>query len=238
MLHEGLGCVALWRDVPQKLAAATGLGGFVYSRAGYGHSDLADLPRPLDCMTREAVDVQPEVLEQIGFERGILLGHSDGATIAAIHAGSIADRRVRGLILMAPHFFAEPDGLAALRQARHDYETGDLKARLAKYHRNPDNAFYGWNDTWLNPEVKDWDETEVIDYFRIPVLAIQGRDDAYGSLAQINVIEERSYAPVDLCVLDQCGHAPQFEAPEATMAAITEFVLRLERIEAADIEIK
>lgn len=177
MLHEGLGCLALWRDFPQNLANLTGFGVFAYSRAGYGQSDLADLPRPLDYMTDEAVNVLPEVLNKIGFQRGILLGHSDGASIAAIYAGSIEDHRVRGLILMAPHFFTEPVALAAIAEAKIAYDAGDLKQRMQKYHRDPDNMFRGWNDSWLHPDFKDWNVASVIDYLRIPVLAIQGRDD-------------------------------------------------------------
>lgn len=145
LLHEGLGCAALWRDFPQRLAEATGWGVFVYSRAGYGQSDPVSLPRPLDYMTHEAVDVLPEVLDAFGFRRGVLMGHSDGATIAAIHAGSVADFRVRGIILMAPHFFTEDMGIAEIEKAKVGYETSDLRAKMAKYHRDPDNAFLGWN---------------------------------------------------------------------------------------------
>src|ERR1700729_3554338 len=127
MLHEGLGCVALWRDFPTQLAEATRLGVFAYSRAAYGQSDPAPLPRPLDYMTREARETLPAVLEAIGLERGILLGHSDGASIAAIYAGTVEDFRVRGLVLMAPHFFTEESGLAAIATAREAYENGDLR---------------------------------------------------------------------------------------------------------------
>ena len=236
MLHEGLGCVALWRDFPARVAEATGMGVIAFSRAGYGQSDPAALPRPLDFITQEAVEVLPEVLDQIGFQRGILLGHSDGASIAAAHAGSIADMRVRGLILMAPHFFTEPHGLAAIAEAKVAFESGELRARMAKYHADPDNAFYGWNEVWLREGFREWDITEVIDYFRVPTLAIQGRDDAYGTLKQIEVIEERSYAPVDLLVLEGCGHAPHQEKPEEVLSAIAEFAERLMRIEAAEVE--
>ena len=236
MLHEGLGCVALWRDFPARVAERTGMGVFVYSRQGYGASDPVPLPRPLDFMTREAVEVLPKVLDAIGFRRGILFGHSDGATIAAIHAGSIADHRVRGLILMAPHFFTEAEGLRSIAEADAEFRTGDLRARLAKYHKDPDNAFHGWADTWLDPGFKDWNVAEVIDYFRIPVLAIQGREDQYGSLAQIDETETRSYAPVDRLILDRVRHAPHLERPEAVLDAVAEFAWRLERIEAAEVE--
>jgi pimeloyl-ACP methyl ester carboxylesterase len=233
MLHEGLGCIALWREFPQQVAEVTGMGVFVYSRQGYGHSDPADLPRPQEFMTQEALDVLPGVLAQIGFRRGILLGHSDGATIAAIYAGSVSDHRVRGLILMAPHFFTEPGGLARIAQARREFESGDTSRRMGKYHRDPVATFCGWADAWLEPGFADWNVAEVIDYLRIPVLAIQGRQDQYGTLAQISEIETRSTAPVDVEILDDCGHAPQFEQTRQTLQAVAGYVDRLERIEAS-----
>ncbi len=236
MLHEGLGCAALWRDFPKKVAEATGMGVFVYSRLGYGQSDVAELPKPLDFMTYEAVNVLPQVLDAIGFRRGILFGHSDGATIAAIHAGSVEDFRVRGLIVMAPHFFTEPGGLASIAEAKVAFDSGDLKQKMARYHRDPEVAFRGWNDVWLHPDFVKWNVAEVIDYFRIPTLAIQGREDQYGTLAQVEVIEERAYSPVDLVVIDDCKHAPHLEQPEAVLREVAEFAARLERIEAAVVE--
>jgi pimeloyl-ACP methyl ester carboxylesterase len=238
MLHEGLGCVALWRDFPAQLAEATGLGVFAYSRAGYGQSDPAPLPRPLDYMTREARETLPAVLEAIGLERGILLGHSDGASIAAIYAGTVEDFRVRGLVLMAPHFFTEESGLAAIATAREAYENGDLRPRLAKYHRDVDNAFRGWNGAWLDPGFKYWNIAETIDYWRIPVLAIQGDDDPYGTLAQIQEIENRIYSPVDVEILQGCKHSPHTEQPEKTLAAVADFCARLIRIEETKVQIK
>ena len=231
MLHEGLGSVSAWKDVPAKLAAATGLGVFVYSRAGYGQSETVELPRPLDYMEREAMDVLPDVLEAIGASRVILLGHSDGATIAATYGGMAADQRVRGVILVAPHFFTEPVGLAAIAAAKEAYETGDLRARLAKHHKDVDTAFWGWNGAWLDPEFEEWHVGEVIDYLRIPALVIQGDEDPYGTRAQVEEVESRSYAPVDVEMLQNCRHAPHFEQPEATIAAISEFCARLVRIE-------
>lgn len=237
LLHEGLGCTALWRDFPAALTQATGLGVFVYSRAGYGQSDPAELPRPLDYMTREAVDVLPQVLDAMGIGRCILVGHSDGATIAAIYAGSVADMRVRGLVLMAPHFFTEEMGLAEIAKAKAAFETTDMPARMAKYHRDPKNAFRGWSDSWLHPDFKTWDVADVIDYIRVPVLAIQGRGDQYGTLAQIEVIDQRSYAPVDMLILDDCRHAPFLDQGPTVVAAIAQYTQRLERIEAAQPEL-
>jgi len=236
LLHEGLGCAALWRDFPERLARATRYGVFAYSRRGYGQSDPAVLPRPLDYMTREALDVLPQVLDAIGFREGVLVGHSDGASIAAIYGGSVQDHRVRGLVLMAPHFFTEAMGLSAIGKARAAYETGDLRARLAKYHREVDNAFRGWNDAWLDPAFADWNIEEVIAYIRVPVLAIQGKDDQYGTRAQIAALETQSYNPVDVAMLDACGHAPHIEQPERTLALLVEYLERLDRIEAAKAE--
>lgn len=232
LLHEGLGCLGLWRDLPQRLTAATGFGVTAYSRAGYGRSDPADLPRPVDYMTQEAVQILPQVLQATGFQRGILMGHSDGATIALEYAGRVFDPRVRGLVVMAPHTFTEPLGLTEIVRARGAFDTG-LRDRMAKWHADADHTFRGWNDAWLNPEFAAWNVAEVIDYLRIPTLAIQGRDDQYGTLAQIAEIETRSYAPVDTLILDACRHAPHQDQPEAVLAAMAEFCARLARIEAA-----
>jgi pimeloyl-ACP methyl ester carboxylesterase len=237
MLHEGLGCLALWRDVPARIAAATGLSVFAFSRAGYGQSDAAALPRPLDYMTREAVGVLPDVLNAIAAPRYILLGHSDGATIAAEYAGRVEDFRVRGLILMAPHFFTEAMGLAEIAAAKNVFRTSDLKTRMAKYHRDPEATFRGWNDAWLAPGFKAWNVADVIDYLRIPTLVVQGRQDQYGTEAQVREVETRSYAPVDVVMLGDCRHAPHFDQPEKTLSAISEFTARLTRIDAAEVKI-
>ncbi len=235
VLHEGLGCVELWNDFPQKLAKVTGYGVFAYSRAGYGQSDPAQLPRPIDYMTREALDVLPEVLDSICFEHGVLLGHSDGASIAAIYAGSVEDARVRGIVLIAPHFFTEETGLVSIAAIRRKYLEGDLRAKLEKCHRDPDNAFWGWNDAWMDPAFKNWNIEEVIDYLRIPVLAIQGAGDQYGTLAQIETLEEHLYSPLDVVILDSCKHLPHREQPQKTMETIVDFVKRLDRIEQAEV---
>jgi pimeloyl-ACP methyl ester carboxylesterase len=238
MLHEGLGCVALWRDFPQKVAAETGLGVFVYSRAGYGASDPARLPRPLNYMHQEAENVLSKVLDAIGFKSGILLGHSDGASIAAIYAGTREDHRVRGLILIAPHFFTEEMGIASIEAARLAYEEGGLREKLSKYHKDVDNAFIGWNAAWLDPKFHEWNISEVIDYWRIPVLAIQGKDDQYGSLAQIEEIESRIYSPFDVVILEDCKHSPHLEASDRVISEVGEFVERLSRMENEYVEIK
>ncbi|MGB3246495.1 MAG: alpha/beta hydrolase [Sulfitobacter sp.] len=231
MLHEGLGSVGLWRDVPERLAKATGFGVIAYSRAGYGASDPADLPRPLEYQTHEGTVVLGEVLDALDIRHCVLMGHSDGATMAAIYAGSVSDMRVRGLILIAPHFFTEPEGLAAIAETGVLYENGALKDKLAKYHGNVDNAFLGWHDTWTNPDYVSWNVADAIDHWRIPVLAVQGTDDPYGTLAQIEEIATRIYSPLETCILPDCGHAPHLEFPAETDAAILDFCARLERLE-------
>ena len=227
MLHEGLGCVALWRDFPQKLAAATGLGVFAYSRAGYGGSESVDLPRPLDYMSREARFSLPAVLQAIGFRRGVLLGHSDGASIAAIAAGERWDERIEGLILMAPHLFTEAMGLASIAQARRAYETGDLRARLAKYHAHVDCAFRGWNDAWLDPRFKAWNIEDAVAAGVRPPSSSRARTINTERSKQICAIKARSPVPVTSLILEACRHAPHFDQPEATLEAIVQFCARL-----------
>ena len=223
MLHEGLGSVGLWGDFPEKLQQATGAGIFLYSRAGYGQSSRAALPRPLDYMHREALDVLPRLLDAVGFERGLLLGHSDGASIAAIYAGAHQDHRLQGLVLIAPHFIVEDVSVASIAAIKTAYETTDLKARLARWHKDVDNAFYGWNGAWLDPRFRDWDISEYLAYIRVPVAVLQGVDDQYGTMRQVEIAQEECYCPVDLKVISGAGHSPHREAPGATLDAIVHF---------------
>jgi pimeloyl-ACP methyl ester carboxylesterase len=227
MLHEGLGSVGLWGDFPDKLQAATGAGVLVYSRAGYGRSSPARLPRPLDFMEQEARGVLPRLLEAIGFRRGLLLGHSDGASIAAIYAGSIQDHRVRGLVLIAPHFFTEDMGIAEIARAKAAFETGELRARLERWHDNVDATFRGWSDVWLDPEFRKWDISEELAYIRVPVLIVQGEADQYGTVRQIEVAQEVCTCPVEVALLPGVRHSPQREATEATLAAVAGFANHL-----------
>jgi pimeloyl-ACP methyl ester carboxylesterase len=229
LLHEGLGCVGLWGNFPEKLAEATGAGVFVYSRAGYGQSSPVKLPRPLTFMHEEANSVLPQLLDAIGFRRGLLVGHSDGASIAAIYGGSAQDHRVRGLVLMAPHFFTEDMGIAEIARAREAYATTDLRQKLARWHADVDNTFKGWNDAWLDPQFRKWDITEPLAYIRVPVLIIQGENDQYGTVKQIEVAQQECYCPVDVALLPGIKHSPHREAPDATLKAIAEFSNRLLR---------
>ena len=228
LLHEGLGSLGLWRDFPAKLSAATGCGVFAWSRFGYGNSDPVALPRPLDFMRIEAVDVLPRLLDTIGIRRAILVGHSDGASIAAIHAGSHQDFRIHGLVLIAPHFFTEPAGLAAIAATVQRYETGDLRARLARHHRDVDGAFHGWAGAWLDPRFPgEFDLIGDIAHIRIPILAIQGEADSYGTAEQLHVLVREAYCPVRRIFLPGIDHAPHLEAPDAVLAAVQGFTARL-----------
>ena len=229
MLHEGLGCVGLWGAFPEQLASATGAGVFVYSRAGYGQSSPVALPRPLTFMHTEACEVLPKLLDAIGFRRGLLLGHSDGASIAAIYAGSVEDHRVRGLVLIAPHFFTEDMGIREIERAREAYATTDLRQKLARWHANVDNAFKGWNDAWLDPDFRKWDITAPLAYIRVPILIVQGENDQYGTVKQIEVGREECYCPVEVALLPGARHAPHREAPEAALQVISGFANHLLR---------
>ena len=231
MLHEGLGSVGLWGDFPEKLQAATGCGVFAYSRAGYGASSPVTLPRPLEYMHIEASDVLPKLLDAIGFRRGLLLGHSDGASIAAIYAGSRQDHRVQGVVMIAPHFIVEDISVRSIAEIRTAYETTDLKAKLARWHRDVNNAFYGWNGAWLDPKFREWDISEYLAYIRVPVAVIQGERDQYGTMRQVEIAREECYCPVDVTEVPGAGHSPHREAPGATLDAIAEFARAVLRID-------
>jgi pimeloyl-ACP methyl ester carboxylesterase len=222
LLHEGLGSTALWGDFPEQLQAATGLGVFVYSRAGYGASSPASLPRPLDYMQREGFDVLPKLLDAIGFQRGLLVGHSDGASIAAIYAGGVEDHRLNGLVLMAPHFIVEDVSVKSIAEIKTVYETTNLREKLARWHNDVDNAFYGWNGAWLDPKFRAWDISDYLAYIRVPIAIIQGADDQYGSIRQIEIAQEECYCPVEVTILVGTGHSPHREAPGAALNAISE----------------
>ena len=219
-LHEGLGSVALWRDFPGRLAEATGRRALMYSRAGHGQSDVPDAPRRPDFMHDEALKVLPPLLASHGIERPILVGHSDGGSIALIHA---AQHAVSGLVLLAPHVFVEDVSVASIAEARETFETTDLAERMGRYPREAGATFRLWNDIWLAPEFRDWNIEDVLGGVTAPTLLIQGEHDQYGTLAQIDAIERGVRGPVSRSVLD-CRHAPHLEAPEETLAAAVAFV--------------
>ncbi len=228
LLHEGLGCVALWRGFPERLAAATGCGVFAYSRFGYGQSAPVPLPRPLTYMHGEAEHVLPRILDAAGIRRAVLVGHSDGASIATLYAGSRQDFRIAGLVLIAPHFFVEDISIASIEAARIAYRDTDLHARLGRYHADPDNAFRGWNDAWLDPAFRSWRIDEPIPLIRVPVLLVQGADDEYGTLAQLDLMRSEAYCPVETLVIEGARHSPHLDAGEQVVAAISSFVRRLD----------
>jgi pimeloyl-ACP methyl ester carboxylesterase len=227
LLHEGLGSANLWGDFPEKLAAATGAGVFAYSRAGYGASSPVPLPLPLDYMHVEALQVLPKVLDAIGFRRGLLLGHSDGASIAAIYAGGAGDHRIRGLAMIAPHFVVEDISVRSIAEAKTAYEQGALKVKLARWHRNVDNAFYGWNGAWLDPKFRDWDISDYLAYIRVPVTLLQGADDQYGTIRQIEIAQAECYCPLDVTIIPNAAHSPHREAPQPTLSAVADFTNRI-----------
>jgi pimeloyl-ACP methyl ester carboxylesterase len=228
-LHEGLGSVAGWRDFPARLAARTGLGALVYSRWGYGRSDPASLPRPLTYMHDEARASLPEVLERAGIRSCVLFGHSDGGSIALLFAGSGLPQaeRVRGMVLEAPHVFVEDLTIASIAAARDAYRGGDLRDRLARTHADVDGAFRGWNDAWLDPGFRSWNIEDALPRIRVPALVVQGEDDPYGTLAQVDAIARQSGAPVTTRVLPRCGHAPHRDRPDDVEAAVVAFLADL-----------
>jgi pimeloyl-ACP methyl ester carboxylesterase len=226
-LHEGLGSVGLWGDFPDRVAEATGLGVFVFSRAGYGKSSPSKMPRRVTFMHEEAREVLPRVLGAIGFRRGVLLGHSDGASIAAIYAGSFPDPRLSGIALLAPHFFAEAFGIAEIARAKERYEAGDFRMKLARWHRDPDNAFYGWSGPWLDPQFLSWDIRPELGAIGVPVLVVQGDQDQYGTLEQVETAKRLCPGPVEAVILPGIRHIPQRDAPAETLGAVDDFVGRL-----------
>ena len=224
LLHEGLGSVAMWKEFPAQLTARTGYSVFVYSRAGYGKSDKSALPRPPGYMHPEGLEVLPEVLNFLNAPEVVVIGHSDGASIALIHAGGVADARVQGLIVMAPHVFIERMCVEQIALARTAYESGDLRGRLAKYHDDVDHVFYGWNDIWLNPEFLSWNIEAYLPKIRIPVLVMQGAQDEYGTLAQVRAVSAQLGGPADTLILPECGHSPHRDQPELTLDGIEQFL--------------
>ena len=225
-LHEGLGSVSAWRDFPHQLCTALGWRGLVYSRPGYGRSTprAANEHWAPDFMHRQANEVLPALLDTLGVQRPVVLfGHSDGGSIALLHAAH-HPQRVQRLVVLAPHTMVEAFGLASIAAARESYISGDLRARLARHHENADSAFYGWNDIWLSPGFARWQITSDLKYIRCPVLAVQGADDAYGTMAQIDGIAQ-AVPGARLLKLPHCGHAPHRDQKQALIAATVDFLL-------------
>ena len=227
-LHEGLGSAAQWRDFPARLAQRTGCSALIYSRFGYGQSGSIDLPRPLHYMHDEAVGVLPELLGAAGVESHILVGHSDGASIALIHAARSARPGLLGVICEAAHVFCEDETVAAIARAREAFVAGDLRTALVRHHgNNTDTAFFGWCDAWLDPAFRAWDIRSELPGIRVPVLALQGTDDAYGTQLQLDAIRQQAGAGATVVVLSECGHAPHRDRADTTLTAMAAFIGRL-----------
>jgi pimeloyl-ACP methyl ester carboxylesterase len=223
-LHEGLGSVSLWKEFPQTMADATGAEVMVYSRKGYGQSDPLTAPRAVRYMHDEALVVLPELLDRLEIDRPVLFGHSDGGSISLIHAGG-SGRPVAGLIVLAPHVLVENISVTSIAEAKVAYETTDLKERLAKRHADVESAFRGWNDIWLHPDFRAWNIEEYLPRVGVPVLAIQGEQDEYGTMDQIDRIA-RQAPDVETLKLADCRHSPHRDQPEAVIAATVDFVTR------------
>jgi len=223
-LHEGLGSIGQWRDFPARIARATGLPALVYARYGYGQSEVLQQPFGVDFMHTEALESLPELLAKLGIAQPVLIGHSDGASIALIYAG--AGHRVQALVAMAPHVFVEDISIEGIVAAKQSFETTDLRHRLARYHRDPLKTFYGWNDVWLAPEFRNWNIERFLPGIGCPLLAIQGCGDEYGTMAQVDVIARQAGGPVEVLTLEHCGHSPQKDQPDIVAKAIVEFVRR------------
>jgi pimeloyl-ACP methyl ester carboxylesterase len=223
-LHEGLGSVAQWRDFPDRVAAASGCPVFIYSRRGYGASDPVVEPRPVGFMHDEALEVLPAVRAHFGLDDVILMGHSDGASIAIIHAGARAGS-VRGLVLEAPHVFVEPVCVESIARVHRTYATSGMAEGLARYHgSNTEAMFRSWADVWLRAEFLEWNIEEYLAPIEVPVLVIQGRDDEYGTVRQVQAVTSQVGGPARSLLLRNCGHSPHRDQPQAVLHASVGFI--------------
>lgn len=226
LLHEGLGCIELWRDFPDRLWTTFGQPVLTYSRLGYGQSDAIDLPRAVSYMHDESGRLG-KILDALQIEKTILIGHSDGASIAAIYAGESADPRVCAVVLISPHFFCESKSLESIRNARIQWDTGMLRRQLARYHgNNVDCAFLGWNEVWLNPDFKQWNIEQSLASVDVPILGLQRSTDPYGSARQLEVITETKGHEREIHFIEGTGHAPHQEEPEQTMDILNRFFMK------------
>jgi pimeloyl-ACP methyl ester carboxylesterase len=224
-LHEGLGSVSMWREFPERLAARVASGLFVYSRLSHGQSDPETLPRPPDFLLTHGQQTLPAILAQLGLDDVILVGHSDGATIALTYLA--AGHRARGAIVVAPHVIDEPVTWRAIAEQRARWPDGKLRVRLARHHRDPAAAFAGWTGQWLAPEFRNWSILKLLPLIRVPLLAAQGEDDIYGTMRQVDEIAARAAGPVEVAKLTDCGHDPFRDAPRRMLELCAAFVSRV-----------
>ena len=229
LLHEGLGSVSLWKDFPDELAATTGCGVLIYSRFGYGQSDPVTLPRPLTYMHYEATTVLPTVLHKAGIDKCVLVGHSDGASISIIHIGSLDNTKVLGAVLIAPHVFVEPISIDSIEKANDAYTNGNLREKLKRHHGdNVDITFNGWNQAWLNPAFLVWNIEEFLPRICVPLLLIQGMDDEYGTMLQLDSIEKNVTTALTRHELSDCKHSPHRDQTQLTVSHIKQFIHDIE----------
>jgi len=225
-LHEGLGSIGLWRDFPDRVAAATGCAVLLYSRYGFGRSDiLIEEPRKPDYLHAEALDVLPRVLDHFGIVEPILIGHSDGASIALIYAAA-SGQPLKGIVAEAAHVFVEEITLAGIRDAVHAWNTTELPSRLARHHTDAERTFRGWHEIWLAPAFRDWNIEHLLPAITCPTLVIQGEGDEYGTLEQVEKIVRQVSGPVEKLALANCGHTPHRDQAETVLNAIMWFVAK------------
>jgi pimeloyl-ACP methyl ester carboxylesterase len=224
-LHEGLGSVSMWRDFPQKVADASGCEAIVYSRVGYGRSDSATRQRDVTYLHEEGLAVLPAFIAELGLERPFLFGHSDGGSIALLCAGG-TDVALAGVIAMAPHVFVEDVTIEGILQAKAVWESSDLPARLGRYHNDAEAVFRSWQDIWLLPAFRDWNIEDILPGITTPILAIQGEDDEYATMEQIDRIAAGAN-DVDVVKLADCRHSPHKDQPQAVIEAVAAFVERV-----------
>lgn len=224
-LHEGLGSVSHWKDFPARVAASTGCPVTVYSRYGCGDSEVLGEPRTVRYMHDEALAVLPKLLQELHIVDPILIGHSDGGSIALIYAG--VHENVRGAVLLAPHIFVEDLSVQSIAGAKVAFESTNLPEKLARYHRDAARTFWGWNNIWLDPDFRNWNIEEYLPTITRPILVIQGLGDQYGTMAQVDAIRKQSAGPVEVLPLADCRHSPQRDQPEALLEAIQKFIVEI-----------
>lgn len=227
LLHEGLGSVAMWRKIPELIHIKTKLNVLVYSRFGYGQSSPIKLPRPTNYMSIEAEEYLPEIIKILSIKNYFLIGHSDGGTIATIGSNSKNIDQLLGTILIAPHFFVEQESIEAIEDISYQYKYKNLKSKLERFHNDVDNAFWGWSDVWLSPNFKNWNILKDLLLIKTPILALQGTNDPYGTINQINILEQKVQGTFDKVVIKDCGHNPFIEYKDKTIEHINAFIKKI-----------
>lgn len=223
LLHDGLGSVSTWRDFPELIAESIGVRAFAYSRTGHGQSSQAELPRQPDALHREALDILPRILKEIGFRRGILLGHSDGASIATVYAGHVHDQGVEGLVLIEPHFNVEEKNLNSIREIVRTFNSSDLRSRLARHHHNVDATFAAWSGMWLDPRFASFNIVSELASIRVPMLLVKSQNDPYSTMLQIDLAKGAGLGSVETVVIPGDSHSPHRGNPKQTLDAIATF---------------